>query len=58
MTETIVWALNQIFTKAFWYFVGCSFLGVILFTFRNSYRSEIYKAAVNWAKEGKKIEWR
>jgi hypothetical protein len=30
MTETIVWALNQIFTKAFWYFVGCSFLEILI----------------------------
>jgi hypothetical protein len=57
MTEYIMFAIGRIFTKTCWYFVTCSFIGVILLTFRNTFRAEIFKDAVEWNKTGKKLNW-
>jgi hypothetical protein len=57
MTEFVNFALNQVFKPKFWAFAGVSFLGVILLTYRNAFRGDIFKSATDWVKAGKPVNW-
>jgi hypothetical protein len=43
--DILTFALARLFTKAFWFLVGVTFVGIIMMAARANYRNLIFQAA-------------
>ena len=52
MNDIVLFVARRLLTKAFWMLVTTSFLGVLMWQLRSSFKDQIFQAAVMTLKAG------